>query len=257
MLRQRTRVAPSRKLANWNPVASDPHLSEAAPTVKYRDLPRGSWSVDASLTARQDQHSNPYLDSLQKRILDISVALLVIIILAPIFLSVAALVSGTSPGGVLFRQRRTGKNGKPFVILKFRSMYIDECKNPVVTQAARGDPRITPIGRFIRKTSIDELPQLINVLRGEMSLIGPRPHAVMHDELFLSSVPHYAERFRASPGISGLAQVNGSRGETPNALGVQSRVQFDLKYIETASLSLDLKILAMTAREMVFSKSAY
>lgn len=257
MLKHRIRVAPFRKPANWNRFASDSHLSAAARTVKYRDPPRGFWSVETSPAARQDRHSSPYLNSLQKRILDISIALLVLIILAPLLLTVAALVSGTSPGGVLFRQRRNGKNGKPFVILKFRSMYIDECESPIVVQAIRGDPRVTPIGRFIRKASIDELPQLFNVLRGEMSLIGPRPHAIVHDELFLLSVPRYAERFRACPGISGLAQVNGARGETPNASGVQSRVQFDLKYIENASLALDLKILAMTAREMVFSKSAY
>ena len=124
-------------------------------------------------------------------------------------------------------------------------------------QATRGDPRITPVGQFIRRTSIDELPQLLNVIKGEMSLVGPRPHAVAHDRFFGERIPGYHHRFVARPGVSGLAQVRGARGETPRIEDMQRRVELDLEYIRNASLGMDVKILIATGREIFFSSSAY
>lgn len=226
------------------------------------NLNRRALSVDlGTLTsqgaAARGPNTSAYLHSRQKRVLDVTVALVVLLALIPLFMTVAALIRASSKGEVLFRQRRNGQGRQPFVILKFRSMYAVESGDREVPQAKRYDPRVTPIGRFIRKTSIDELPQLVNVLRGEMSLVGPRPHALVHDERFLGEVPGYARRFTGRPGITGLAQVSGERGETPNASKVQARLAYDLQYLQEASLLLDLKILMLTAREMLFSSSSY
>ena len=136
-------------------------------------------------------------------------------------------------------------------------MYeLGDCPE-VVLQASRGDARITPIGRFIRRTSIDELPQLVNVLQGHMSLIGPRPHATSHDAYYGERILRYHERFTARPGLSGLAQVSGARGETPLLSDMERRIELDIAYIHSASLKTDLRLLAATARETVFSSTAY
>jgi putative colanic acid biosynthesis UDP-glucose lipid carrier transferase len=184
--------------------------------------------------------------SVSKRMLDLGAATLLLVFLGPLLLLLAALVAIDSPGPILFRQRRTGLNGKTFYILKFRTMRVCE-DGPEVKQAVVGDSRITRIGRFLRKSSIDELPQIINVLKGEMSLVGPRPHALAHDEYYRNLVRGYDARFSALPGITGLAQVRGFRGETPTIDSMAHRVDSDLEYVASWSLMADLKILVGSA----------
>ena len=205
--------------------------------VPPRQLRRAETSCEVS----------PYLTSVTKRSLDIIVALVLLVVSLPLMLLVASGIKWTSSGCIVFRQRRHGRQQIPFEIFKFRSMYAECGADPSVPQATSQDPRVTPLGRVLRKSSIDELPQLFNVLRGEMSLIGPRPHALVHDEKYLAELPAYGMRFAAPPGLTGLAQVNGARGETPTLAHMQRRLQFDLEYIKTASLLLDLKILIWTA----------
>jgi putative colanic acid biosynthesis UDP-glucose lipid carrier transferase len=161
-------------------------------------------------------------------------------------LIVAALIRSESDGPVLFRQRRSGLGGKSFFIYEFRTMRVCE-DGAAIRQAVAGDPRITRIGRFLRKSSIDELPQILNVLKGEMSLVGPRPHALAHDRYYGSVVRGYDRRFEALPGITGLAQVRGLRGETRTPNCMAYRVQADLEYIRDWSFAMDLKILASSA----------
>ncbi|MCB8818930.1 sugar transferase [Microvirga rosea] len=204
-------------------------------------LPR-KWDV-----ARVNSNVSPYLTSSTKRILDLVLAFIMLIALLPLVITAAIAIKCSSPGSIIFRQRRHGVRQTPFMILKLRSMTVESCMDASVRQVTQQDPRVTPIGRFLRKTSIDELPQLINVLKGEMSLVGPRPHALVHDEKYLAVLPTYASRFAALPGITGLAQVNGARGETPTLAHMERRLQLDLEYIRKASLLLDVKILVLTA----------
>jgi putative colanic acid biosynthesis UDP-glucose lipid carrier transferase len=189
--------------------------------------------------------------------LDITAALVILIVLSPLLVMVALIIHATSPGPVLFRQTRTGAGGRPFQVYKFRSMHGDDGAADTVVQAARSDARITPFGRFIRRTSIDELPQIVNVLRGDMSLVGPRPHAIQHDAYYGARIAAYHQRFAALPGLSGLAQVNGARGGTPRLADMERRIAYDLAYIRSASLIGDILIIGATVREMVFSSSAY
>jgi lipopolysaccharide/colanic/teichoic acid biosynthesis glycosyltransferase len=146
---------------------------------------------------------------------------------------------------VLFRQTRKGLNGRTFRIYKFRTMRVLE-DGAVVRQATRGDARVTRIGRILRSTSLDELPQLLNVLSGEMALVGPRPHALAHDEFYSREISGYDQRFRVKPGITGWAQVNGARGETPTLDHMRRRIELDLWYVQHKSIALDLTILART-----------
>lgn len=176
--------------------------------------------------------------------------------LSPVLICIALAIRFTSSGPVLFRQSRNGKDMVPFELLKFRTMYC-HTPDPSVVQAQRGDARITPIGKILRSTSLDELPQLLNVIRGEMSLIGPRPHAVEHDAYYGELVPDYRSRFQVRPGLTGYAQVSGARGATPQIEDMERRIDLDLYYIRTASLSLDCRILLRTVREVFFSSSAY
>jgi len=169
-----------------------------------------------------------------------------LVILLPLLLIVAAAIKITSEGPVLFGQQRHGWDGKIFTVYKFRSMYIHEEEEGVVTPATRSDDRITPVGNFIRRTSIDELPQLVNVLNGSMSLVGPRPHAVVHNNYYINKINAYMQRHRVKPGVTGLAQVNGFRGETQYLEKMRGRVEYDLQYIDNWSLWLDIKILART-----------
>ena len=189
---------------------------------------------------------------LAKRALDVTLAVTALVALAPLFAAIAVLIRRESPGPVFFMQRRYGFNQEPFRIYKFRSMSAQE-DGRVVTQAIAGDSRVTRVGRFIRRTNIDELPQLLNVLRGEMSLVGPRPHAMAHDQAFEREVALYARRHNVRPGITGWAQVNGWRGETDTPEKVLGRVAHDLFYIDNWSLMLDLSIMVRT----VFSRKAY
>lgn len=181
-----------------------------------------------------------------KRALDVLVSATALVILAPVLLLIAAAIWVESRGPIFFRQQRTGYMGRPFSVLKFRTMTVHEDGGDV-RQACRGDARITRVGAVLRKLSLDELPQLINVLGGEMSLVGPRPHAIAHDQQFMRVVPNYAERFRARPGITGLAQVHGLRGEIVRESGVILRAAADIRYIQTWSLASDIRILVRTA----------
>lgn len=191
-----------------------------------------------------------------KRAMDILVAGPALAALLPIFILTAIAIKLDSEGPVIFRQRRKGFNGKEFVMLKFRTMKVQE-DGPVVVQATREDPRVTPIGRFLRSASIDELPQLLNVLRGEMSLIGPRPHALAHDSYFEKILEDYAFRHHVKPGLTGWAQCNGSRGATPNVEDIAERVKLDLWYVNNWSLWLDVQILIKTFFEVARKRNAY
>lgn len=211
------------------------------------------WTViDCSLEAGSARLSKAGL----KRAIDFVGAAAGLFLLLPVFLIVALLITLESPGNPLFTQRRTGYRGAPFVIYKFRSMRVREDGEKVV-QAARDDDRITFFGKLLRRTSIDELPQLINVLKGEMSLVGPRPHALAHDEYYGARVPGYPSRFLAKPGITGLAQVAGFRGNTARIELMAARVEKDLEYIREWSLWLDIKILLKTIRLVAFDPEAY
>ena len=184
-------------------------------------------------------------DGSLKRVEDILVALVAVTLLAPLMLAIAIGIKLSSPGPVLFRQRRYGLSGKVVEVWKFRSMDVLE-DGEVVPQAKRADPRVTPFGAFLRRTSLDELPQFFNVLQGRMSVIGPRPHAVVHNEQYRKLVPGYMLRHKVRPGITGWAQVNGWRGETDTLAKMQKRVEYDLYYIRNWSLALDLKIIFLT-----------
>jgi putative colanic acid biosynthesis UDP-glucose lipid carrier transferase len=193
---------------------------------------------------------------LVKRSTDIVLASAILVLILPILIAVAIGVKMSSPGPVIFKQRRNGLDGEEILVYKFRSMRAQD-NGAVVQQATRGDPRVTPFGAFIRKTSLDELPQLFNVLFGSMSLVGPRPHAVAHNEQFRKIVQAYMLRHKVRPGITGWAQVNGHRGETDTVDKMAARVHYDLEYLRNWSLSLDLKIIARTVRVMLFDRNAY
>ena len=191
-----------------------------------------------------------------KRGLDLVLSCTALVVLAPLLCLIAAAIRLDSNGPMLFRQRRLGHYGRPFTILKFRTMSVEE-DGPDIKQVRRDDPRVTRVGRLLRRSSLDELPQLINVLRGEMSLVGPRPHAVVHDRHFAELVAHYEIRQYARPGITGWAQANGLRGETSSQDCMRRRVEYDRHYACNASLWLDLKILLLTLREILNQKNAY
>lgn len=180
-----------------------------------------------------------------KRMMDLFAVIPALLFLSPLFLVLAALIRLESRGPALFRQQRGGFGGKPFSIFKFRTMLCEEDGETVV-QAVRGDSRVTPLGAFLRRTSIDELPQLLNVLRGDMSLVGPRPHALTHDAAFATIVQGYSERFKAKPGLTGLAQINGWRGETDTHEKIVGRVENDVTYIRNWTLWLDISIIWRT-----------
>jgi exopolysaccharide biosynthesis polyprenyl glycosylphosphotransferase len=183
------------------------------------------------------------------RTLDVAVACLALLVLAPLLVLVALAIRLDAPGPVLFRQTRTGLSGRVFRIYKFRTMRVLE-DGPEVRQACRSDARVTCVGRLLRRTHLDELPQLLNVLRGEMALVGPRPHALAHDQHYGREIPAYRLRFQVKPGMTGWAQVNGARGETPTLEHMQRRIDLDLWYAENRSLWLDLQILVRTVLEI-------
>jgi putative colanic acid biosynthesis UDP-glucose lipid carrier transferase len=187
------------------------------------------------------------IDRQTKRAMDLLLAGFGVLLIAPILAVIAAAVAFTSPGPILFSQDRYGLDGRRFRILKFRTMRVLEAGDqPGLRQATRDDPRITPLGRILRRWSLDELPQLFNVLRGEMSLVGPRPHAVDHNEQYRRLIPGYMQRHAFKPGITGLAQVEGWRGETSDLQSMARRIDADLRYQRDWSLSLDVKILIQT-----------
>jgi Undecaprenyl-phosphate glucose phosphotransferase len=191
-----------------------------------------------------------------KRVLDICLASAILLFLSPLLAITAVAIKLSGPGPVIFRQRRNGFNGRPFVIYKFRTMSVLE-DGPAIRQASRQDARVTAIGRVLRQSSIDELPQLVNVLKGDMSLVGPRPHAIAHDDEYGAAIANYAYRHHVKPGLTGLAQVSGCRGETVHLDQMKKRIDFDLWYIDNWSLLLDLRILARTALVPLDSRDAY
>ncbi len=191
-----------------------------------------------------------------KRAIDFVGALIGIALLSPFLILVALIIMLESRGMPVFSQRRSGYRGAPFVIYKFRSMTVRE-DGPNIVQAVRDDARITRVGRILRRTSIDELPQLFNVLLGNMSLVGPRPHALAHDEYYGALIACYGARFRAKPGITGLAQVEGLRGRTETVEAMAARVEKDLEYIRRWSFWLDIKLLFQTVTIFLFQPSAY
>lgn len=190
-----------------------------------------------------------------KSLFDKFIATVALIILSPVMIVTALAIKATSPGPVMFRQRRTGWGGKVFEIWKFRSMHVQDEEGEDLKQATQNDPRVTFVGRFIRRTSIDELPQLFNVLQGNMSLVGPRPHAVQHDDYYAKKIEAYFARHMIKPGITGLAQVNGFRGETDTVEKMKGRFDYDLHYINSWSILLDLKILIKTIFMFCSSKA--
>jgi putative colanic acid biosynthesis UDP-glucose lipid carrier transferase len=195
-------------------------------------------------------------NELAKRISDVVLATLIIVTISPVLLAIAIGVKLSSPGPVLFRQRRNGLDGEEIIVYKFRSMRsLDD--GAVVRQATKDDPRITPFGAFLRRTSLDELPQFFNVLQGRMSIVGPRPHAVAHNEQYRQIIKAYMVRHKVKPGITGWAQVNGLRGETDTLEKMQARVEYDLEYLRNWSLGLDLQIIARTVRLVFFDRNAY
>jgi putative colanic acid biosysnthesis UDP-glucose lipid carrier transferase len=191
-----------------------------------------------------------------KRLIDILGALTGLLFLSPFLVILATLICIDSPGPAFFRQRRTGRDGVPFLIYKFRTMRVLEDGDTVV-QASRRDQRVTRIGKFLRRSSIDELPQLINVLKNEMALVGPRPHALAHDEYYALTVPGYNDRFRTKPGITGLAQVSGLRGEVIEVGAMAARIQRDVEYIRDWSIVSDLQILVRTFMMGPYQPGAY
>lgn len=191
-----------------------------------------------------------------KRLEDIVVSLAIIILISPVLLLIAIAVKITSTGPVIFRQVRYGMDGKPIKVWKFRSMSVME-NDSKVKQATKNDIRVTKVGRFLRSTSLDELPQFFNVLFGQMSVVGPRPHAVAHNEQYRSLIQGYMLRHKVKPGITGLAQINGWRGETDTLEKMQKRVEYDLLYIRGWSVWLDIKIIFLTVFKGFINKSAY
>lgn len=187
-----------------------------------------------------------------KRFLDIFVSLILLILILPLWAVLVVIIEITSPGRAVFTQKRTGFHGRTFVCYKFRTMYLN--KEADTLQATCCDKRITGIGGFLRRTSMDELPQLLNVLKGDMSLIGPRPHMLKHTELYSQLIPHYMERHRMRPGLTGYAQIKGFRGETSELKQMRNRVEADLFYVEHFSLGLDMKILWITAMKVLTLK---
>lgn len=191
-----------------------------------------------------------------KRVFDVVFALLVFVFLLSWLIPlVAGLIKLESRGPAFFKQLRTGKNGMTFYCLKFRSMHLNEDAD--VRQATLGDSRITKIGAFLRKTSLDELPQFINVLKGEMSVVGPRPHMLRHTELYSQAIHNFMDRHAIMPGITGLAQVSGFRGETKELAHMAERVNVDIHYVRNQSLLLDLKIVGATVVQMFANDNAY
>jgi len=242
----------------------------AEPDVDSGTIPRiPSWLSAGTWAAQDSVQNQPWWTELKafgaekrldardvaKTLMESTLALLGLIALLPLFAVVALAIKLDSRGPVFYRQLRTGKDGKTFKILKFRTMTA-ESGNKVV-QATRNDARVTRVGRILRKTSIDELPQLINVLLGDMALVGPRPHAIEHDEYYGSILPMYKKRFAVRPGLTGWAQINGLRGETRTLDKMEQRIRCDLEYVRNRSFRLDLAIIFMTPLVIFFQKNAY
>jgi putative colanic acid biosynthesis UDP-glucose lipid carrier transferase len=221
------------------------------------ELVRARWSSVGDVPV-MSVVENPFygVDGFVKRIEDIMLALVILTIIALPMALIALGVKLTSKGPVFFRQRRYGLNGEEIRVLKFRSMTVCEDGDKVL-QAKRGDTRVTPFGAFLRRTSLDELPQFLQVVTGTMSIVGPRPHAVSHNEQYRALIRGYMRRHKVKPGITGWAQVHGWRGETDTVEKMEKRVQYDLEYIGRWNLGLDLKIILMTVWSGFRGRNAY
>jgi Undecaprenyl-phosphate glucose phosphotransferase len=234
-----------------------PIAARLLPDMRVRSLSNFASSARQRVLAIEIQRAPlSVAERFVKRCLDVVVAVLALIFCVPVFALAALAIKLDSPGPIIFRQNRKGFNGKEFVMYKFRTMNVQE-NGPVVVQASREDPRVTAIGQLLRSASIDELPQLLNVLKGDMSLIGPRPHALAHDNYFENVVGDYAFRHHVKPGITGWAQCNGARGATPSVEHIACRVKLDLWYINNWSLWLDIQILIKTFIEVLLKRNAY
>jgi len=220
-------------------------------TVKYMNT-----APTKSASERGPAIRRPVAVSFTKKFIDFCVAMGALLFLLPALLTIALLIKIDSPGPVFFRQRRTGLDGRMFHIYKFRSMTVAEDGDRVV-QAKANDQRVTRIGRLLRRTSVDEIPQLLNIVKGDMSLVGPRPHALSHDQEFASIVPDYNARFQTRPGLTGLAQVNGYRGEIVTRNDIEKRVAYDVEYIESWSIWLDIMTILKTVPCLFGHKNAY
>lgn len=196
------------------------------------------------------------ISGMVKRGSDISIALVIMLLASPVTLALALAVKLTSPGPVIFKQRRYGLDGKEILVYKFRSMSSTD-NGSEVKQATKNDSRITPFGAILRKTSLDELPQFYNVLQGRMSIVGPRPHAVAHNETYRKLVKGYMVRHKVKPGITGWAQVSGYRGETDTIDKMEKRIEYDLEYLRNWSLGFDLWIIVKTVLVVLNDKKVY
>jgi exopolysaccharide biosynthesis polyprenyl glycosylphosphotransferase len=199
-------------------------------------------------------------DSLVKSMEDQILGILILLLSLPLLLIIAALVKLDSPGSIFFRQMRSGFNNQPIEVLKFRTLYVDSQDESAETLVTRDDPRVTRIGAFLRRSSLDELPQIFNVLKGEMSIVGPRPHAYnakAAGRYYQNVVVRYAARHKVKPGITGWAQVNGWRGETDTVEKIMKRVEYDLYYIENWSIMFDLRIIFKTFFALLRKENAY
>lgn len=203
-------------------------------------------------------HDTPFngIAAWAKRLEDIVLSVIILLLISPVLLGVAIAVKLSSPGPIIFKQYRYGLDGRKIEVWKFRSMSVMD-NGDVVKQATKNDPRVTPLGAFLRRTSLDELPQFFNVLQGSMSIVGPRPHAVAHNEQYRAIVDRYMLRHKVKPGITGWAQINGYRGETDTLDKMEKRVQFDLEYIQNWSLWMDIKIVIATVFKGFVGKTAY
>ncbi|MTI12913.1 undecaprenyl-phosphate glucose phosphotransferase [Sansalvadorimonas verongulae] len=222
------------------------------PLLNHKITPIGGfYSLDISCTPMIGY--NRIVKSIEDRV----IGGLIFLMIMPVCGLIALAVKLSSPGPVLFKQYRHGVDGKPIKVYKFRSMKIHNEDDGKVTQATKGDPRVTRVGAFIRRTSLDELPQFFNVIQGKMSIVGPRPHALEHNEYYKDMVESYMKRHKVKPGITGLAQVRGYRGETDTLEKMQKRVECDLEYMSRWSLWLDVKIIFLTVFKGFVGKTAY
>jgi len=228
------------------------------PDFSSLDILSGSWMTlgDSPVIS---VFENPYngVDGWLKRVEDVVLASCVLFVIALPMIVITIAIKFTSPGPVIFKQRRYGINGQEIEIWKFRSMTACDDDEKNIKQASKSDVRVTPLGGFLRRTSLDELPQFLNVLKGDMSIVGPRPHAVAHNELYRKKIHRYMMRHKVKPGITGWAQINGWRGETESNEKMEKRIEYDLDYIRNWSLILDLKIFFLTFLKGFINKNAY
>lgn len=221
--------------------------------VKFVEAPT---APSAAVLADVGLEPRPVSRSPLKRLFDIVVSLSALLVMLPFLIPVAILIKLDSRGPVFFLQRRSGLNGKLFNIYKFRSMTVAENGDRVV-QAKADDKRVTRMGKILRKTSLDEVPQLINILRGDMSFVGPRPHALAHDTEFAVAIPSYTRRFQTRPGLTGLAQIRGLRGEIRCREDLEKRIEADIEYIETWSFATDVMTVLRTVPLIFGDTAAY